>query len=175
MTRAFTAVWNSQALGPIRARFWESAPDDDALTIDVWTTTYDQPIRLLTDGEVDVAPAWNAYVSAAVASGAPLGIEWNQGFLYYDMWSVPKDAPNTAGAMQFINFCLEAQRQATCASLYPYGPSNKDAIPLLKPEIRKILPSTPENLEKQILFDDEWWAPRLTQLTDRFTLWASKT
>ena len=32
----------------------------------------------------------------------------------------------------------------------------------------------PENLEKQIVFNDEWWAPRLTALTDRFTLWAAK-
>lgn len=142
--------------------------------IDVWPTTYDQPIRLLTDGEVDAATAWNARVAAAIANGAPLGIEWNEGFIYYDMWSVPKGAPNTTGAMRFINFCLEPQRQATFSTLYPYGPSNKNAIPLLTAEARAGQPTAPENLEKQIVFNDEWWAPRLTELTDRFTLWVAK-
>lgn len=143
-------------------------------SIDVWTTSYAQPIRLLTDGEVDVTPAWNAGVAAAAASGAPIAIEWNEGFIYYDMWSVPKGAPNAKAAMKFINFCLAPQRQAAYATLNPYGPSNKKAIPLLAPEVRAQQPTAPENLEKQIVFNDEWWASRLTQLTDRFTLWAAK-
>jgi putative spermidine/putrescine transport system substrate-binding protein len=142
--------------------------------IDVWTTSYAQPIRLMTDGEVDVSPAWNARVSAAVADGAPLSIEWNQGFIYYDMWSVPKGAPNAAAAMRFINFCLDPQRQANFSTLYPYGPSNRKAIPLLSAEARAKQPTAPENLKKQIVFNDEWWASRLTELTDRFTLWAAK-
>lgn len=39
VSRAFAAVWNGQALPAIRARFWDDAPDDDLLTIDVWTST----------------------------------------------------------------------------------------------------------------------------------------
>lgn len=39
VSRAFASVWNAQALPAIRARFWDSAPDDDALTVDVWTST----------------------------------------------------------------------------------------------------------------------------------------
>lgn len=142
--------------------------------IDVWTTTYDQPIRLLTDGEVDVAPVWNARASAAIASGAPLAVEWNQGFLYYDMWSIPKGAPNAKAAHQFINFCLDAKRQAHFSSIYPYGPSNKKAIDLIPAATRALQPTAPQNLEKQILFNDEWWAPNLTPLTARFTLWSAK-
>ena len=142
--------------------------------IDVWTTTYDQPIRLLTDGEVDIAPVWNARASAAIASGAPLAIEWNQGFLYYDMWSVPKGAPNAKAAMQFINFCLDAKRQAQFSTIYPYGPSSKKAIELIPAEARALQPTAPQNLEKQILFNDEWWAPTLTSLTSRFALWSAK-
>jgi putative spermidine/putrescine transport system substrate-binding protein len=148
--------------------------DEIKPNIDVWTTTYDQPIRLLTDGEIDVAPTWNARASAAIASGAPLAIEWNQGFLYYDMWSVPKGAPNTSAAMQFINFCLEAERQAHFSSIYPYGPINKKALDLITPEHRALQPTAPQNLEKQVLFNDEWWAPVLTSLTSRFALWSAK-
>ncbi len=142
--------------------------------IDVWTTSYAQPIRLLTDGEIDVTPAWNAGVAAAARSGAPIAIEWNEGFIYYDVWSVPKGAPSSKIAMKFINFCLAPERQAVYSTLNPYGPANKKAIPLLAPEIRALQPTAPENLEKQIVFNDEWWASRLTQLTDRFTLWAAK-
>ena len=142
--------------------------------IDVWTTTYDQPIRLLTDAEVDLAPVWNARASAAIANGAPIAIEWNEGFLYYDMWSVPKGAPNAKAAMQFINFCLDAQRQAYFSSIYPYGPINKRAIELISSELRALQPTAPQNLEKQIRFDDEWWAPRLTELTSRFALWSAQ-
>ena len=90
------------------------------------------------------------------------------------MWSVPKGAAGAEAAMKFINFCLDPQRQATYATLNPYGPSNTKAIALLGPDVRAMLPTTPENLEKQIVFNDEWWASRLTELTDRFTLWAAK-
>ena len=76
--------------------------------------------------------------------------------------------------MRFINFCLDPARQALYSTLNPYGPSNKAAIALLTPEARAKQPTTPENLEKQIVFNDEWWAPRLTELTDRFKLWAAK-
>lgn len=141
--------------------------------IDVWTTTYDQPIRLLTDGEVDIAPTWNARASAAIANGAPLGIEWNEGFLYYDMFSVPKGAPNAKAAMQLINFCLDAERQAYFSTMYPYGPSNRKAIDLIPADARALQPTAPQNLEKQIVFNDQWWAPRLTELTDQFALWSA--
>jgi len=142
--------------------------------IDVWTTTYDQPIRLLTDGEVDMAPTWNARASSAAEKGAPLGVEWNQGFLYYDMWSVPKGAPNAKAAMQFINFCLDAKRQAEFATMYPYGPVNTKAIDMIPASARAQQPTAPQNYEKQILFDDQWWAPRLTSLTERFALWTAQ-
>jgi putative spermidine/putrescine transport system substrate-binding protein len=142
--------------------------------IDVWTTTYDQPLRLLTDGEVDMAPTWNARASSAVDKGAPLGVEWNQGFLYYDMWSVPKGAPNAKAAMQFINFCLDAKRQAEFATLYPYGPVNTKALDMIPANVRAQQPTAPQNLEKQILFDDQWWASRLTGLTERFALWTAQ-
>jgi putative spermidine/putrescine transport system substrate-binding protein len=142
--------------------------------IDVWTTTYDQPIRLLTDGEVDMAPTWNARAATATEKGAPIGIEWNQGFLYYDMWSVPKGAPNAKAAMQFINYCLDAQRQAQFATMYPYGPTNKRAIDLIPANVRAQQPTAPQNFEKQILFDDQWWATRLTGLTERFALWTAQ-
>lgn len=141
--------------------------------IDVWTTTYDQPIRLLTDGEVDMAPTWNARASAAIANGAPLAIEWNEGFLYYDMFSVPKGAPNAKAAMQLINFCLDPERQANFSSMYPYGPSNKKALDRIPPEIRALQPTAAQNFEKQIIFNDQWWASRLTQLTDQFSLWSA--
>jgi putative spermidine/putrescine transport system substrate-binding protein len=141
--------------------------------IAVWTTSYDQPIRLLTDGEVDMAPAWNARASAAADNGAPLAVEWNEGFMYYDMFSVPKGAPNAKAAMHLINFALAPERQAFFSSMYPYGPSNKKAIELITAEARSRQPTAPENLEKQIVFNDEWWASRLTELTDQFTLWAA--
>lgn len=143
-------------------------------SIDVWTTSYAQPPRLLTDGEVDVTAAWNSGIAAAAAKGAPVAIEWNEGFIYYDMWSVPKGAPSAKAAMKFINFCLDPHRQAAYATLNPYGPANTKALPLLAPEVRAMQPTAPENLEKQIVFNDEWWAGRLTELTDRFTLWAAK-
>ena len=98
--------------------------DQIKAAIEVWTTSYAQPPRLLTDGEIDVTPAWNSGIAAAASKGAPVAIEWNEGFVYYDMWSVPKGAAGAEAAMKFINFCLDPQRQATYATLNPYGPSN---------------------------------------------------
>lgn len=142
--------------------------------VGVWTTTYDQPIRLLTDGEVDVTPAWNARASAGADKGSPIAIEWNQGFLYYDFFSVPKGAPNKEAAMQFINFALNPDRQAAFSTAYPYGPVNKLAFAKMSKEALERIPSSPRNMEKMYLFDDNWWAPRLSELTERFKLWASR-
>jgi len=84
-------------------------------SITVWWSSGAQHGQLTTDGEVDMTQTFSSRTTDALAKGAPLGVEWNQGFLYYDMWSVPKGAPNAKAAMQFINFCLDAKRQAEFA------------------------------------------------------------
>lgn len=142
--------------------------------IGVWTQTYDQPIRLLADAEVDVTPAWNARASAGADAGAPIAIEWNQGFLYYDFYAVPRGAPNREGAMRFINFALDPVRQAAFATTYPYGPVSKRALDLMSKQALERIPTNPRHMEKMYLFDDSWWAPRLSELTERFKLWVSR-
>lgn len=39
VSQAFASAWNAQVLPAIAARFWDTAPDDDALTVDVWAST----------------------------------------------------------------------------------------------------------------------------------------
>jgi putative spermidine/putrescine transport system substrate-binding protein len=142
--------------------------------IDKWTTTYGQPIQLLTDGEIDLTQTFSSRTTEALAKGAPIAVEWNEGLISWDLWSVPKGAPNKAAAMQLINFSLDAKRQAHCATLYSNGPSNKLAIPLLSDDLRKRLPSSPGILEKQIWTDDKFWADNLAPLSERFTLWLAQ-
>ena len=131
--------------------------------IDVWPTSYDQPIRLLTDGKVDVAPVWNARASAAAAAGAPDRHRMERGLPLLRHVERSQRRAQRAGrhaVHQLLSGCAAAGELLGPLSLWA---ANMKAIPLLAPEQRAKQPTAPENLGKQIVFNDEWWASRLTR------------
>jgi putative spermidine/putrescine transport system substrate-binding protein len=142
--------------------------------IDVWATNYEQPIKLLVDGEVDLTHAINARTTEAIGKGAPISVEWNQGIISYDCWAVPKGASNKKAAMEFINFCLAPERQAHYVTLYSYGPINREALPLLPSAVRNNVPTSPGILERQVPLNDQFWADNLGSLGERFSKWLAQ-
>ena len=51
------------------------------------------------------------------------------------------------------------------------GPMNPDAVPLVKAEVRKDLPTESENLKRSIALNNEWWAANEAALIDRWNKW----
>ncbi len=140
--------------------------------IDAWWESGAQSIQQLTSGAVVMSSAWNGRVNVAQSKGVPLEIVWDGAAYDWDLWAVPKGTPRRELAMQFIQFALDAKRQAyQCGKLIAYGPSNKLAYNYIEKSRQKQLPTYPGNLAKQFSFNSKWWQPRLNKLNEKWAAW----
>jgi len=128
--------------------------------ISVWLGSVGQAMQVVRDGEVDMAIISNARALALVEDKANVGFVWNQAFLDYECFMVPKTSANPKLAMQLINSALNPLNQANFANIVKYGPANLKSyqISAIKPEVNAWLPTAPQNLANQIIVDDKWYA-----------------
>ena len=125
--------------------------------ITTWIGVGADGTQLLTQGELAMATNGNGAMTNAIADGAPLGMTWNEGLLYYDAWVIPKGAPNQEAALQFIEFCLRADVQSAFVQAYPIGAVNPVAYETIPAEVAASSAGAPENLEQQLIVDGAWW------------------
>jgi putative spermidine/putrescine transport system substrate-binding protein len=125
--------------------------------ITTWLGVGADGTQLLTQGELGMASAGNGALTNAIADGAPLGMTWNQGLLYFDAWVIPKGAPNQENAYKFIEFCLRPEVQSAFVQAYPIGAVNPLAYETIPEEIAATSAGAPENLEQQVVVDSAWW------------------
>ncbi len=147
----------------------------------IWWEAGAQPPQLLADGEVTMAYAFNGRIfNAAIGEGKPFNILWDGQIYEMEGWIVPKGAPNLENAMQYIAFTTEPQHQARAAELISYGPPRKSASVLVgnidgKDEpMGPHLPTSPENLEKGLASNLDFWVDRDGELTERFSSWLAQ-
>ncbi|MGH2616420.1 MAG: ABC transporter substrate-binding protein, partial [Thermomicrobiales bacterium] len=127
---------------------------DDIVT---WWDLGGVPAQLLTDGQVNLASAWNGRIQALIDEGLPATINWNQGILQWDLMFVLKGAPNPDNAMQLLAFMSRAETQAVFAENIAYAPSNSNAYEFIPEERAAILPTAPDLMEQQIPQDFAFW------------------
>jgi len=137
----------------------------------VWWSDSAQSTQILKTGEADICPALNARVQAAIDGGAPVTIEWNEGFYGFDTWVLPKGGPKAELARQFVKFCANARRQAAYTPNLAYGPTNPNAYKFISAERAALLPTSPQNLPKIAYLDDEFWAANKDKSGERFEEW----
>jgi putative spermidine/putrescine transport system substrate-binding protein len=137
----------------------------------VWWTGGAQSTQLLQSGEVDLISGWNARFQAAIDGGTPAEIVWNQGLYSIEGWAIPRGNPRAEAARQFIKFCSAADRQAAFTDGLAYGPTNLDAYKTIPAERAKALPTSPENLGKMAVANEDWWSANRAQVTERFSSW----
>lgn len=87
---------------------------------------------------------------------------------------MPKGAKNQAAAEKFITFASDPKNQAEQTKYIPYGPANRDAIPLISPDILKDLPTNPENMKNSWEVNSIFWADNGDELRERFSAWLAK-
>lgn len=63
--------------------------------------------------------------------------------LWVDGWVIPKDAKNIEDAHLFINYMLRPQVAANDSNYSWYATANKDALPMVDPDVRSSLASYP--------------------------------
>jgi putative spermidine/putrescine transport system substrate-binding protein len=133
-----------------------------------WYDNARQPAALLAGGAASMA---SSYHVLPAAEGDPPGLVWAGGMLSADSWVVPRGAPNEDVAMDLINFATRAVPSANFSRLVPYGPANREAFPLLRPERRALLPNAEPQRRLLFLQNWNWWADNREELTDRFDDW----
>lgn len=144
----------------------------------VWWEAGAQPVQLLADGEVVMTTAYNGRIfNAAIGEGKDFDILWDNQILDFNLYVIPKGAPNKEAAWDYIKWVTESQRQADLAKYISYGPVRKSGSPLIglfkdgKTEMASQLPTYPEYLTNALTSNVEFWADYDTELTDRFSAW----
>ena len=144
----------------------------------VWWDAGAQPPQLLADGEVVMTTGYNGrFFNAIAAEGKPFEIIWDGQYLDYDLWVIPKGAPNLENAMEFLKFSTDTQRLADQAKYISYGPARKSSASLVglyqdgKTEMAPHMPTNPENMKNVITTDPIFWADHDVELSERFNAW----
>lgn len=122
-----------------------------------WWTTSAQPPQLLLDGEADMCMAYTGSTSKLALEGAPIEVEWNQGFVYYDFFSIPKDAPNYDNAMKLLSWRLEPARAAELTSNFPVALPSPVVFEAADPAISKYWANNPANVSRAIEWSPDYW------------------
>lgn len=144
----------------------------------VWWEAGAQPPQLLADGEVAMSTAYNGRIfNAAIAENQPLEVVWDGQILDFDLWVIPKGAPNVEEALKFIAFSTDTQRLADQASWISYGPARKSSGALVGKysdgvtDMAPHMPTAAANLENALVNNFEFWADRDAELNERFNAW----
>lgn len=139
-----------------------------------WWDSGAQPLQWLAAGDVVMTSAYNGRVTSAQAEGQSFAMQWNGSLYDLDHWAIVKGSKNKALAESFIAFASEPVQQKNFVEAIPYGPSNKNAMPLVERTVGEKLPTSPENLKNARATDAEFWIDHGEDLEERFNAWVNK-
>lgn len=125
-----------------------------------WATTPAMPVQALVDGEAVIAQAPANRIQNIKEQGASVDYIWNEALTQFDLWSIPKGAPNYENAIKFIEFASRPEPGAAMAMIQPVGPVTPASFALMPPERAALLPGNAENADKLLLIDAAWWAEK---------------
>ena len=144
----------------------------------VWWEAGAQPPQLLADGEVAMTTAYNGRIfAAAVGEGKPFQIVWDGQVYEYNLFVIPKGAPNKDAALEFVKFATDTQRLADQAKWISYGPARKSSAALVglyqdgKTEMAPNMPTNPENMKNALGSSYDFWVDHESELAERFNAW----
>ncbi len=144
----------------------------------VWWEAGAQPPQLLADGEVAMTTAYNGRIfAAATADAKPFVTVWDGQVYEYDVFVIPKGAPNLQGALDYIKFATSSESLAEQAKWISYGPARKSSAALIGMDntgtidMRPFMPTAAANLTNALPSSYEFWADRDSELNERFNSW----
>ena len=169
---AFRMLWEARKYGARAALFGRKInyAEDQLLFVKM--------LRALADGEVSMSTAYNGRIfNAAVGEGQPFEIVWDGQILDFDLFVVPKGAPNKEEALKFITFSTDTKRLADQASWISYGPARKSSGAMVglysdgKTEMAPHMPTAEANLSNALVNNFEFWVDKDAELNERFNAW----
>lgn len=144
----------------------------------VWWEAGAQAPQLLADGEVVMTTAYNGRIfDAQVAEKQPFAIVWDGQILDFDLFAIPRGAPNKDAAWDYIKFATGTQPLADQAKWIAYGPARKSSAAFVgkyrddKTDMGPHMPTAPENMKTAVTNDFEFWADYGSEISQRFNTW----
>ena len=136
--------------------------------INVWYKSTTQIPTLFRGEEVDLIEATGGRVIDLKRSGAPVNFTYNQGAWMQSFWVTPKGAKNKENAMKLMAFYARPENEAQFAQMFANGVPNTKAYALMPKETVALLPTSPENIGKQVRIDAAWWSKHVDEITKRW-------
>jgi len=138
----------------------------------IWWEAAAQPGVQLSAGNLVMSSAYTLWFDPAQPRNRHFRIAWDESLYDVDSWAIPKGSPRLPEAYRFIAFASAPARQKVLSERLPYGPTNKKALPLLKGELARSLPSSKANLARALKVDTAFWIAHGQALEKRFDAWA---
>lgn len=147
----------------------------------VWWEAGAQPPQMLADGEVIMSTAYNGRIfNAQVLEEQPFVIVWDGQVLDTGFLAILEGAPNPGGAQKFVEFAGRPSSMAGVARYISYSPTRRSAEGLITThaatgvEMRSHMPNTPENAQRALQNDWQWWSDNRDDMNIRFAAWLAR-
>ncbi len=147
----------------------------------VWWEKGAQTPQLLADGEVVMGSTYNGRLFSVIEEEKqPIAMLWDWQVFDLDGWVVPVGGKNEEDVMKYLKFATDTQRLADQAKYISYGPARKSSAPLvgkhaeLGIDMGPHMPTDPNNAKNTLLYNFEWWADNIDDMTEKFQAWLAK-
>jgi putative spermidine/putrescine transport system substrate-binding protein len=147
-------------------------------SVKLWYTSGGQLTQGLISEEVVLGAVFDGRAKVAISMGAPVKLNFNQGFFMINYWAVVKDTPNKNMAMKFLNSICDPERQAVWSGIIKYSCTNPKFIQYLPPAEQRDHAVHADNLKVQVPVTDDkvidWLAKNDSMITEKWNAWLSK-
>ena len=147
----------------------------------VWWEAGAQPPQMLADGEVAMSTAYNGRIfNAQVLEEQPFVIVWDGQVLDTGYLAILSGSPRLEAARRFVAFASRPSSMAGVARHISYGPTRLSAQPLVTThaetgvDMRPHMPSNPENMQRALPNDWQWWSDNRDEMNVRFAVWLAR-
>ncbi len=141
----------------------------------VWWKTGNQVQQIMRDKEVVMAMSYSGRSLATIKDGAPLGMAWEGAIRDTGYMSILKDAPNSEGALKYIDFFYgNSEGHPPFIQTVGYATSSSAGLQKLPEEEQKLYATYPANYEVLVDPDFEWIGANRAALRERWTAWLAQ-
>ena len=144
----------------------------------IWWEKGAQTPQLLADGEIVMGSTYNGRLFSVIEEEKqPVAMMWDWQVFDLDGWIIPAGGKNQAEVEKYLRFATDTQRLADQAKYISYGPSRTSSAPLvgkhadLGIDMAPHMPTDPNNAKHTLLYNFEFWADNVDDLTEKFQAW----
>ena len=130
---------------------------------------------MLERGEVAMTTGLNSRVFS-IAAEPRFGTIWDGQLYQLDVFGIPMGHPNKERGLDFIRFATGARPlagQSELLALRAGAAVCPQAGRTQSPEMRRHLPTAPENFGRALAIDHDWWAANGARIEARWAEWLS--